>query len=123
MKRLWGVTSGEIPADTMGPQWICQLVHSELSAESLMLDLIALDPCPVDAIGCPRFTPFTIHVARPNGSAEEPDGNAFLQWAASADVVTVAAGRAAGRAWLCVSAGDRHLVLELSINDKFTTGG
>jgi hypothetical protein len=122
VKRLWGVTSGEIPAQTTGPPWTCQLVHAEFSADSLVLDLIALEPCPVGAIGCPCFTPFTIHVGRPNGSAEESDNHAFLQWAATADIVTVAAGRAAGRAWLCVSAGDRHLVLELSVNDRFMTG-
>ena len=41
------------------PPWLCQLVHADAVGDAIVLDLIALEPCPADATGCPRHTPFT----------------------------------------------------------------
>jgi hypothetical protein len=92
-----------------GPWW-CQLIHHELGRDELVLDLVALETCPADPIGCPRDTPFTLRTARSNIDPAMVDQGAA--WASGADIVSITCGTTeAGEAWLCLSNCGRLLVL------------
>jgi hypothetical protein len=97
-------------------------MHADATAESFVLDLVALEDCPGDADGCPRFAPFTLHVGCPSRLSGLSLEDAIAAWAAQADVVTMTVGQAAGRLWLCLSADDLHLVLQLSADDGLLPG-
>lgn len=96
------------------PPWQCQLVHAEATADSIVLDLIALEPCPSDALGCPQHTPFTVHIGRGGGNLDRGWRDTLAQWSAAADLVTIVCGITdEGSSWLCLSSGDQHLLLHL----------
>jgi hypothetical protein len=97
-------------------------MHADATAESFVLDLVALEDCPGDAYGCPRFAPFTLHVGCPSTERSRSFQDAIAAWAARADVVTMTVGQAAGKSWLCLSADDLHLVLQLSADDGLMPG-
>jgi hypothetical protein len=96
------------------PPWTCQLIHADADEVSVALDLVALEPCPVYALGCPRFTPFTMHLVRGTGASQRQWDELLSSWLTVADVVTLMVGETDGLPWLCMSANsERHLVLEL----------
>jgi hypothetical protein len=95
------------------PPWLCQLVHADAVGDAIVLDLIALEPCPADATGCPRHTPFTVHIGHGEDSERGWEQTLAL-WAADADLVTILCGRTDdGSSWLCLSSGEQHLLLQL----------
>ena len=94
------------------PSWTCQLIRVEVGAQALMLDLIALEACPVTAVGCGRYVPFTLQIGR-RGDPDLASDLAIAAWAEDADVVTISAGADDGHSWLQLSSGQRHLVLAI----------
>ena len=76
----------------------------------MLLDLVALEPCPVPDVECGRFVPFTLQIGR-QGHPDDSSDRAIAAWAEDADVVTISAGADARRSWLRLSSGQRHLVL------------
>ena len=110
MKRLWYVSSSLGRREQTQPSWTCQLIRAEVGAQALLLDLIALEPCPVTAVDCGRYVPFTLQVGR-RGNPDDSSDLAIAAWAEDADVVTISAGADARRSWLRLSSGQRHLVL------------
>lgn len=95
------------------PPWACQVIHAEVTNPAFVLDLVALERCPVDGPGCPRFAPFTMHIIR-SDPADRSCDQLVSGWAARADVVTIVAGQTGGTRWLCLSTSEgKHLVLEL----------
>jgi hypothetical protein len=110
VKRLWYVSSSLGLSDQSQPTWTCQLIRAEVGKQSLLLDLIALEPCPVTAVDCGRYVPFTLQVGR-RGDPDDSSNLAIAAWAEDADIVTISAGADARRSWLRLSSGQRHLVL------------
>lgn len=87
-------------------QWTCQLISALYEDGALVLDLIPLEPRRNAPPGG-ATAPITIRVRHDLGTSVIAD------WAAAADVVALTPGRTGDRDWICLSAGDRHLVLEL----------
>jgi hypothetical protein len=114
MSRLWLLSAGS--AELRGvrsPPWHCQLVHTETTNHALVLDLVALESCPSDAVGCPRGTPFSLHLGR-DATIDRSWDRTLAAWAESADIVVIVSGATdGGTPWLCLSSADRHLVLQL----------
>lgn len=105
------------------PPWMCQLIQADVNESSFVLDLIALEPCPVDALGCPRFTPFTMHILKGTDAKWHRWGEDLSSWLAVADLVTLMAGETEGVPWLCLSTpGQQHLVLELPARGRWNDG-
>jgi hypothetical protein len=94
---------------TRSPPWHCQLIVQERTASAVALDFVALETCPSDTVGCPRGTPFTLHL----GCGVDTAWDVQVEtWAAGADEVMIVCGATdAGSSWLCLSSGDRHLLL------------
>lgn len=91
--------------------WTCQLMRAVLEGDVLVLDMVDIDDDPFDT-GAPRPRgPFTLHVGPGDLS---PGSTGVIRWAATADVVTVVAGRTDDVDWLCMTSDDHHLVLEVS---------
>lgn len=94
--------------------WTCQLIYADCSGPLLTLDFVALEPFPTVPTRCPRHTPFTLHI----GTSIDADAlrmrNTLASWQSHADVVTIVAGELDGKQWLCLSAGERLLVVELT---------
>lgn len=114
MSRFWRVSPADATfSGASAPGWVCQLVHAEFGPASADFDLVALEPRPGAATSYPRHTPFTMHVEM----AEDSDPRwapALSAWSDSADVITITTGETAGSTWLCLSAGDEHVVVELT---------
>jgi len=89
--------------------WACRLIHTELVDGALLLDLVALDPCPCTEIDVPSGTPFTIRLIH-----EDADRCTGLlgSWDNAMTILTIRIMRSPSRRWLCVSDG-RHLAVEL----------
>ena len=114
MTRSWTLTTLiDANRGQHSPPWTCQLIHAETDESSFVLDLIAMEPCPVDALGCPRFTPFTMHIVKGTQAKWNRWGEDLTSWIDAADVVTIMAGETDGVPWLCLSTpGQQHLILE-----------
>ena len=114
MSRPW--TLSTLLSASRGPHsppWTCQLIHSEATSGAFVLDFVAMESCPVDGPGCPRFAPFTMQIIRGDASDRSCD-QLVAGWAERADVVTIVAGLTEGTRWLCLSSRQgKHLVLEL----------
>lgn len=94
------------------PPWTCQVIHAEAADSAFVIDFVAMEPCPVDGTGCPRFAPFTMHIIR--AGADRSCDQLVAGWAQRADVVTIVAGVTHRTRWLCLSTREaKHLVLEL----------
>jgi hypothetical protein len=93
--------------------WHCQLVHCEVTERAIVLDLVALEPCPSDSVGCPQYTPFSVHVGR-SGSLDGSWEQTLAMWAGGADLVTIVCGVTDdGSSWLCLSSNEQHLLLQV----------
>jgi hypothetical protein len=113
MRRTWSLSSMLEGRDgTRSPPWQCQLLYHERVDDSLVLDMVALEQCPSADLGCPRSTPFSLHISRGHhGSSWD---RMLAEWAAKADLVTIICGVTdAGMAWLCLTSVAQHLLLEL----------
>jgi hypothetical protein len=105
------------------PPWTCQLIRAEADESSFVLDLVALEPCPVDALGCPRFTPFTMNIVKGTQAKWNRWGDDLTAWVDAADMVTIMAGESEGVPWLCLSTpGQQHLILELPARGQWKDG-
>ena len=113
MKRLWYVSSSLSHGEEAQPSWTCQLIRAEVGPHALLLDLIALEPCPVTAVDCGRYVPFTLQIGRRGDPADSSD-LAIAAWAEDADVVELSAGADDHSSWLRLSSGQRHLVLAVN---------
>ena len=98
-----------------GVPWTCQLVCADVRPGTVVLDFVALEPAPAYPDACRRCTPFTLHVDA--GTRGRTFEQAVAQWVRDADIVSIMFGATDGTPWLSLSAGDRHLVLELSSPD------
>jgi hypothetical protein len=86
--------------------WWCQLIHHESTAAELVLDLVALQPCPADPVACSPDRPFTLRTTRPNADATMHDRSEVS--ASATDVVSVVHGTTdAGPPPVTRSAGKR----------------
>ena len=114
MDRNWTLSSMWAELQGMrSPPWHCQLVHSEAADDAIVLDLIALEACPSDALGCPQHTSFSVHIGRA-GDIDHSLDRTLALWSEGADLVTIVCGLTdAGSSWLSLSSGDRHLLLQL----------
>jgi hypothetical protein len=102
---------------------MCQLIAADTTESSFVLDLVALDACPVDALGCPRFTPFTMHIVKGSQANWHRWSAELTSWLAVADLVTLMAGETEGVPWLCLSTpGQQHLILELPARGRWNGG-
>ena len=110
MKRLWYVSSSLGRREQAEPSWTCQLIRAEVGAHALVLDLVALEPCPVAVVECDRYMPFTLQIGR-RPDPEDCSDEAIAAWAENADVISISAGADARRSWLRLSSQQRHLVL------------
>ena len=110
MARSWSLSAVQ-PDGRRSPPWHCQVIHVEAVDDAVVFDLIALERCPSDPLGCPRDTPFSLHVGR------GPDRDAADQrldvWSATADIITIIGGATDnGEAWICLSSRGQHLLLQ-----------
>ena len=110
MNRLWYVSSSLGRREETKPSWTCQLIRAEVGAHALLLDFVALEPCPVAVVECDRYVPFTLQIGR-RAHPDDCSDQAIEAWASNADVITMSAGADARRSWLRLSSGQRHLVL------------
>ncbi len=89
-------------------------MYAECSGPLLTLDFVALEPFPTLPSRCPRHTPFTLHIGVP-GEADALRMRATLAgWESTTDVISIIAGDLDGQQWLCLAAGARLLVVEMS---------
>lgn len=90
--------------------WACQLLHTERLADGVLLDLVALDPCPFDGVDVPAHSPLVIRVVN-----EHVDACAGLveSWADDVAILSLRFLEGPSARWLCVSAANRHLLLEV----------
>jgi hypothetical protein len=93
--------------------WHCQVVHSAREEDAVVIDLIALDDCPSDSLGCPRHTPFSLHIG--GGALGDRWWHRTVRaWANTADQITIVCGVGVdGGSWMCLTSDDRELVLQL----------
>jgi hypothetical protein len=90
--------------------WACQLVHVDELDGGVALDLIALDSCPFPSVELPTGTPFVIRVVQHRAL----DCVALVRaWADTAAIVTIRLIDMEPGQWLCVTGGERHLLLEM----------
>lgn len=95
----------------IAPSWSCQLLHADSSDRGVLLDLVALDPCPFPGVDLPVGTPFVIRVVNDHA---ESCGPLVQDWADTAAVVDIRIVETSSGRWLCVSGKDqRHLLLEV----------
>jgi len=114
VNRFWSLSTTWAELDgTRTPPWQCQLVHCEMLENAIVLDLVALEPCPSEAVGCPAYTPFSVHVGR-SEHRDESWEQTFAMWALDADLVTIVCGVTDdGSSWLWLSSNDQHLLLQI----------
>jgi hypothetical protein len=92
-------------------RWECQLLNAETNDSGVLLDLIALDPCPFDGLDMPAGWPFVLQIIEKDvpGCAE-----LVSSWAEQSEIVALRVVYGEGGArWLDVAAADHHLILEL----------
>jgi hypothetical protein len=94
--------------------WVCQLMAAESSGALLTLDFVALEPFPTIPSRCPRHTPFTLHIIAPDEADARRMESTLTSWEAHTDVITIVAGDLDGQQWLCLAAGERYLVVEMT---------
>jgi hypothetical protein len=94
--------------------WTCQLMYAERAESMLTLDFVALEPFPTIPTRCPRHTPFTLHIGAPAEADARRMEATLATWRSPADVVTIVAGDLDGQQWLCLAAGERFLVVEMT---------
>ena len=124
MTRSWTLaTLIEANRGQHSPPWTCQLIRADTEDSAFVFDLVALEACPVDALGCPRFTPFTMRIVKGTDAKWQRWGEDLSSWIAVADTVTLMAGEAQGLPWLCLSTpGEKHLILELPARGRWNEG-
>lgn len=111
--HLWMVKSDMIGfRGTQSPPWACQVLHTELDETSFVVDLVALESCPAASIKCPALMPFALEIALPGKAAGASCEREIKRWSKMADVISLIVGEHEQSSWLCLSAGDRHLVVE-----------
>jgi hypothetical protein len=117
--RSWTLTTLiEANQGQHSPPWTCQLIRADTDESSF-----ELEPCPVDALGCPRFTPFTMRIVKGTDAKWHRWGADLTSWIALADIVTLMAGETQGVPWLCLSTpGQQHLILELPARGRWNEG-
>lgn len=93
------------------PPWVCQVIHAEHCGDAVSLDLVSLDPCPFPNVRLPSGTPFVIRVTEPQA---HDCAELAQSWADDGEVVTIRLMQARPSRWLCVSGGERHLLLEMA---------
>jgi len=78
--------------------------------DGVLLDLVALDRCPFDGVDVPAHNPFVIRVVN-----EHVDACAGLveAWADDVAILSLCYLESPAGRWLCVSAANRHLLLEV----------
>ena len=114
MKRVWTTAAFRPPADSLwSPPWTCQLMRAESVSEGLILDLVAMEPCPAPQITCDAYEPVTLHIDRDHVPDRTWD-EAFARWTARGDVVTILCGAVESTAWLVLMNDGCCLVVELT---------
>ena len=89
-------------------------MYAESAGPLLTLDFVALEQFPTIPSRCPRHTPFTLHINAPGVADARRMEATLASWDSHADVVTIVAGDLDGQQWLCLAAGERFLVVEMT---------
>ena len=114
MRRIWRFPTGRGGPlfDTTGPPWYCQLMHVESTESFFLLDLVALDDCPVLDSARVAGTPFTMAISQDEDPFDTASmAHALAEWAVEADIVVIRAGLHEGAMWMCLSGdgGDLYI--------------
>lgn len=91
--------------------WACQLVYAERIDKGVVLDLIALESCPIPHLELAVGDPFVIRVLADGG---QDCCGVVDAWADDAVVVEIRLVDAPSGRWLWVSARAGHLILEMT---------
>jgi hypothetical protein len=88
--------------------WMCQPLRVGVSAQSVELDLVALEPCRVRGTVVEAGTPFTLRIT--GDPSRRPDVTVLGRWAETGTAVTILAGRHRRTSWVCLSVGHQRVV-------------
>ena len=97
-------------------------MYTDCSGPLLTLDFVALEPFPTLPSRCPRHTPFTLHIGVPDEADALRMRATLAGWQSATDVITIVAGDLDGQQWLCLAAGERFLVVEMTVQSKPNEG-
>jgi hypothetical protein len=95
--------------------WMCQLLGVGVSAQSVELDLVALEPCRVRGTVVEPGTPFTLRIT--GDPSQRPDVTVLGRWAETGPAVTILAGRHRRTSWVCLSVGHQRVVRIRVVSD------
>jgi hypothetical protein len=116
MRRIWRFPTGRGGPVFMeaAPPWHCQLMHVESTETFFLLDLVALDDCPVAHIARPAGTPFTMAISQDDDPFDAASmARSLGEWAVDADVVVIRAGLRDGAMWMCLSGDGGDLYIRI----------
>jgi hypothetical protein len=89
------------------------VLHSAHEGEAIVIDLVALEDCPADELGCPRHTPFSLHIGG-GDAANRWWHRGVRTWAEAADEITIVCGDTAdGTSWMCLTSDAGELLLQI----------